>query len=1371
MSEAILCCPLPGPPPDFSGDCESCKTFTWLSPGVGELYFFTPYNDKQLFGFEFTPGTNNGSTITVELYYCKDGVCQVWKTWNLGTLTSPTEVYSTIDYGKNPVFNTFALRITTTNGTSGNFQICLDCEIPINILPACTGFSYNAAAEVCECTGTTIQLFSEVIEILPGRFPLALAGRTWYLEPELQNPAPCGDYLFNGVVYTYNCANSSSRIKSFCDPCPAVECTATTKSYQYTQSAFTKSNPYLLGVTDGLDRGAHFYSEQCLNIVVGPEQPELGFLTIGLNYTGSPDSIVATISDPTAPNGQVGVLSYALSEPPVSMFFQALPTTLIKVPSGGQVIYVTLPLSRAVRVRILAGYKFNNQVRPNVTTSISWTGCTTPISGFTVGLHAYSAYDSINNPKLKTVLYSYQGSPDTWAVNDTVYADSFLTQPAFPYFYGYSGNGSNQKVIKVGEIYRREWGRKRSFRTSQLKFKYKFEQVVSDYKNWSRVDNNGEYRVQSCVDPFMDIGKISMIVNKNDLLQPTRYYYLMGRHPSTIWAANNDYFYRTDFTLNTKKTGKKVPLTGMEHALWRASEALSSGLQRYALSWNDAAQIEVLKKRGRSTSRVFAWGSSILTAIIIAVGFIVDPAGTASSLAGFALGKFLKQNPNIAAGLGGAAALLGKAVKSLGRELSTKYNNSGKALPRKGPLQWLWHNTVHRVFGERIEGPASKCPYECTNASKGNLAWKDLTGFGVSLALMGLDRLYSSGYTRTFTEICDEFYGRFTTAPYINTGLYNYKLSGLTTPEVGYNCDGAYFYTMDNNGLVTNKQNAYKSEFKKRFLKPPTEKRIITPLPDVPTFVTEFDKMVFLPYTSGRPYRYVGYTPTSLPDGDNFLGWTYYNYEKTSTWTPPTSIVGELNNPLPITMTIPERYFFSNTSQLDADTKAENYLSGYTAATYYNQSSAESKPGLTDDVFYFSHRLEVGPNMNFLDLNYIDETQSGLQVGTKLYYDEDGIFHALSGYFSTTNSGETYFKKFYQVNSGGTIVDIWTMSAESATTVTSQETSQTVSLETEFSGFTSGWYLNSDDAGETEFSKFYNNHNFSEIWGTQEFYDSPFICRGFMDNDGLNIFNIYTSNIDIEQGYSSAEPKFYREINSWYTFLYVTDYTIYIDTTEICYPSGTTSGDTGIMFSLRDSSGNTVSSVYGISFNAEVYYSGTSNTTHKIVFTENDFEYFLSLDPIYQGNITGVTITEYLTYNPYNTILFTGGTFTPCGECIIAGSAEVPATFTLEAGSGLRFDYVAVDNGEMPSFTYPLTGTASTSMVSNYSDNTVFQAVITGVRTGGTNKTVKLFVNDIEQSCELISADLSYYSYYLESTSAIDISDDVKIKIESTTSC
>jgi len=1293
MSEVLLCCPLPGPPPEYSGDCGTCRTYAWTGNEVGEEYFFLPYENGKLIGFEFTGITNNGSNIQVELYYCSDGVCQVWETWNLGQLASPTKKYAIIDFGSNPVYNSFELRFTTTNGTGGSLIVCLDCEVDVMLAPFCTGFTYNQA--ICDCTGDTVTLYTEFIKELPFEFPLNLSGYTWYLDPELQTPAPCGDYMYQEkMIFTYNCNNSSSVVKHQCGCDNIKPCSATTKFDQFQHTTFVKPNPYLPGVDNPPNNGNYLYSEQCLVLTLTNETPQSGYFELTFNYTGNPDTVVVTISDPIAPTGTAGSLSFSYTEPPTSMMLAVDELRTIPVASTGTTIWATWPPSRTFYVRVLAGYKLNSSNRAPVTTRVSWYDCGISINGYVVGLHTYSAWDSIVNPKLTTVVYAMSGNPYTWTVGTPLFADRRLTQPAFPYFYGYSGTVSNpnQIVIKVGEYYRREWGTKKYYVASQLKLQNKWEKRIDPYKRYDRFDVNNEYRVENCIDPVMSVGRITSITPAYNVLQPEAYYYLMGKSnygASNEGASNNDYFFRTDFLTVRSKKGEKIPLTGYEHALWKSSEALAVGSKQYMLSFDDDQRIgEVLRKRNSLWGKIIAYGAGVITLAAAIFAAIVDPVGFVTTLVGFVIGKVIENNYKKSAPLPSLG--LGILVKNLFGNNKVVQKAGFKVLGKKGaekvagagnrPLQKLWHNLFHRhrkssnLTGGQFKGG---CFYDgCPPKDAGKVNVKQAAAStAFSLALMGFERLYTKGYTRTYREQCAEFYGRFTTTPYIDAKptQFLYKFSGLTGTDSSTHCDGGYIYnnTSSSPNYVQFKKTAYKTMVKKTLFKKKTTK-IPTILPDIPNFVTDIGKLIFLPYVSGRPYKYYGSDCDSIDCGPNFDGRLYGNNFKDTAYFTPLNILGELNNPLPITVEVPENYFFSNVSQEDADNKATEWLASLTAATYNQDSSGENKAGTTDESLNFSHRLE---NMEYPASSvicYLDEANTGISVGTKIYYDYDGVFSCLSGYYSTIEAGNTFYRKFYEVNSGGTVIDIWTQQNSNDTYATSQQTSQTATTVSVFSGYTSAWLFTGEDYLDTIFTKEYNNHDFNETWATNEFYNSPYVCRGFMDNVGDNLFYLYNDNLDINQGYALAPYKFYKEIDSTQIFNYIGDYLITIDIDQVCSPTGTT----GVMFTLKDVSGNTVPSIFGLTFNAELSYLNTGNTIYQITFTGEEYQYFLELDPIYQGNITDVSIVEYLSPQAYNTVVFTGGTFTPCGSCELDGYAEY-----VQPSQAVRVDWDVRETG------------------------------------------------------------------------------------------
>jgi len=173
---------------------------------------------------------------------------------------------------------------------------------------------------------------------------------------------------------------------------------------------------------DKSNKGLYLYSEHCLDITFDPAGPIYKYVRLTLDYVANasqPDSVLVTISDPLAPEGQAGVTSYSLDNPTVASMFQAVDErTTLEVSNLGEGtnLWAMVPNSNVLRVRLMVGFLMNRTDKSQVTSYISYDGCGTAITGYTFGLHTYSAWDSIVNPRLTTNLFALQGSPLNWTV-------------------------------------------------------------------------------------------------------------------------------------------------------------------------------------------------------------------------------------------------------------------------------------------------------------------------------------------------------------------------------------------------------------------------------------------------------------------------------------------------------------------------------------------------------------------------------------------------------------------------------------------------------------------------------------------------------------------------------------------------------------------------------------------------------------------------------------------------------------------------------------------------------------------------------------------------------------------------------------------
>ena len=101
-------CPPEGPPPPLSGECGTIKSYSWTTSGNGLVSFYVPGINRTLTSLTFTPISNNGSNITVEMVYYVNSVLTTGATWNFSTLPSIITKTHYLDFGN----------LTSTNATS-----------------------------------------------------------------------------------------------------------------------------------------------------------------------------------------------------------------------------------------------------------------------------------------------------------------------------------------------------------------------------------------------------------------------------------------------------------------------------------------------------------------------------------------------------------------------------------------------------------------------------------------------------------------------------------------------------------------------------------------------------------------------------------------------------------------------------------------------------------------------------------------------------------------------------------------------------------------------------------------------------------------------------------------------------------------------------------------------------------------------------------------------------------------------------------------------------------------------------------------------------------------------------------------------------
>ena len=502
------------------------------------------------------------------------------------------------------------------------------------------------------------------------------------------------------------------------------------------------------------------------------------------------------------------------------------------------------------------------------------------------------------------------------------------------------------------------------------------------------------------------------------------------------------------------------------------------------------------------------------------------------------------------------------------------------------------------------------------------------------------------GGSKTVIEPCKSFVKRFTTTPYILTGTTIYKTSTLSSPVTGATVsDGYKFYNIPNGyTTVQSYERAYKTIDGVKTYNPI---EIFTNFTNQneQSNVYDFFQLLLLSYTAGKPETFstnsISYTSSAI----------------TYTLTQTSTVTGELNNPVPVTYTIPAGHIVSYTSQNDADTQLAEYLDSLTGTTS-TIASYEPKAGVLELGTNFTHELKLENNPNIYYVYYDNSDNSGI-IGKKLYYDYNGYYTVLNGYYSSVV--DSNYLTFYQT-SGGTVIDkiIWVNSGD---TTAYSSTTGTKSISSLNLDYTSGWFVTSFNQLDLYFNKGNDTIGLFPIWNTTDFYSSPYVVRGFIkDLNTHDSFYLYDSNTSIG-AYTEASETFYTEIYPFSNtlFKYYKSHSLTINFNEVC----DLLGNNGVTYNVVDGNGNISPTYYGVTFNSSVYVDSSLYSTEVISLDENDTSYFLSLPLIDHGTVTNVTLDSFVSTNPYNKTTFSGGTFTNCSPitpCSVYVDTEILVT-------------------------------------------------------------------------------------------------------------
>ena len=214
-----------------------------------------------------------------------------------------------------------------------------------------------------------------------------------------------------------------------------------------------------------------------------------------------------------------------------------------------------------------------------------------------------------------------------------------------------------------------------------------------------------------------------------------------------------------------------------------------------------------------------------------------------------------------------------------------------------------------------------------------------VSAIGIALVVVALAilviALFLWSTDKTYEESgCPNFLHHYTTTPYIETSSALSRTVDLLTNNNGYYSDGVYHY-QQSGGVITSKTPSNITGLTSE--DPLKLTKVIALQVDNPTRVETINKLLVLPYTSGKPVPFCG-------EGNPI----YYSEERTETLN-ITDCAELVSTPGTKTITLDTSSSFSCVSVSDANSKTLsqwNKLKGFATGSIYKYSSGFSGSSL-----------------------------------------------------------------------------------------------------------------------------------------------------------------------------------------------------------------------------------------------------------------------------------------------------------------------------------------------------------------------------------------------------------------------------------------
>lgn len=496
-----------------------------------------------------------------------------------------------------------------------------------------------------------------------------------------------------------------------------------------------------------------------------------------------------------------------------------------------------------------------------------------------------------------------------------------------------------------------------------------------------------------------------------------------------------------------------------------------------------------------------------------------------------------------------------------------------------------------------------------------------------AIILVALFVVLFSKKTTRYREECKQFLHHFTNTPYIEVSTESndvilYRDTTLSEVNNGYYCDGVYYY-QQTGGKIVSKEISYTNAMVNE--DPLVFKFQYSIKADDPTNVTDYNSLIVLAYTSGKPLPHCG------------TGTIYYNNNNLSQTITPNCCDLELGKVT--TITVENGSEFSCVSQQDANDKA---LAVFNAAIDYAENYANYCDTMSDEVIgeltaNFTHEIKIENIPTQTLLFFDDRDTTGAVIGKNLYYDASGCQKALDGYYGVT--GTTTYCTFYHTTNGE-IDGIYYMSTSGSTTTTTGQPILTTDL-----NYSSNWFMT--DTNAMTLTYLTNSYDNDKSFNPNSLYTNPNLKKGYIKNlTTLEDFQIY-DNFNTTS-HSEANSGWYRPLIEWIylpPFYYYKTQTITLDVSERC-----SSFNRGF-FINSSISGVPITTTNPISMVVNVYsenigLSGTYNVTTSNSQSSTFVKYGSQIG---SGEVvTGITISNITTPNPLNKTTYVIGSSTVC---------------------------------------------------------------------------------------------------------------------------